>query len=52
MKKFIICLGLGENQLNLIKKIDKNFSIIGIDVKCSKIAKKLIDFFLKQVYII
>ena len=47
MKKFIICLGLGERQLNLIKKVDKNYYIIGIDMKCSKIARKSIDFFFK-----
>ena len=47
MKKFVICLGLGENQLNLIKNIDKNYSIIGIDVKCSEIAKKNINSFYK-----
>ena len=47
MKKFVICLGLGKNQLNLIKKIDNNFGIIGIDQKCSKITKKKINIFFK-----
>ena len=52
MKKFVICLGLGKNQLNLIKKIDNNFGIIGIDQKCSKIPKKKLIFFSKGVFII
>ena len=47
MKKFIICLGLGKNQLNLVKEIDNSFSVIGIDVKCSPEARKKIDVFYK-----
>lgn len=47
MKKFIICLGLGKNQLNLLKEINNSFSVIGIDIKCSSEAKKKIDVFYK-----
>jgi hypothetical protein len=47
MKKFIICLGLGKNQLNLIKEVDKSFGIIGIDMKYPENAKKKIDIFFK-----
>jgi len=31
MKKYFICLGLGVNQLNLLKKINKEINIIAID---------------------
>ncbi len=47
MKKFIICLGLGKNQLNFVKKIDNSFSIIGIDIKFPVEAKKKIDIYYK-----
>ena len=48
MKKFIICLGLGKNQLNLLREIDNSFSVIGIDLLCSSKAKKKIDVFYKS----
>lgn len=47
MKKFIICLGLGKNQLKLLEKIDNSFSIIGIDLKYPLKTKKKIDLFYK-----
>ena len=36
MKKYFICLGLGVNQLNLLKKISKEIDIIAIDKDIKK----------------
>ena len=36
MKKYFICLGLGVNQLNLLKKINKEINIIAIDKDIKK----------------
>ncbi len=47
MNKFIICLGLGKNQLNLLEKVDHSFSIIGIDRAIPKEAKNRVDVFYK-----
>ena len=51
MKKFIICLGLGKNQLNFVKKIDNSFSIIGIDIKFPVEAKKKDRYLLQRKFI-
>ena len=48
MKKNIICLGLGKNQLNLIKYLIKDFNIIGIDRSNNKKIKKFIHSYYKS----
>jgi hypothetical protein len=45
MKKNIICLGLGPNQLKLIKHLSNKYNIIGIDRKLSLEAKKIISIY-------
>jgi len=47
MKKYIICLGLGKNQLKLLKEIDTSFGIIGIDISFSDYAKDIVDIYYK-----
>lgn len=46
MKKNIICLGLNKNQINLIKFLNEDFNIIGID----RILKKKAKIFLNSFY--
>ena len=48
MKKNIICLGLGKNQLNLIKYLIKDFNIIGIDRSNNSKVKKFFHRFYKS----
>ena len=48
MKKYLICLGLGSNQLKLIYSTNNKFNIIGIDRHISGEAKKLISIFFKS----
>jgi len=51
MKKNIICLGLGLNQLKLIKHLKSKFNIIGIDKKLSLKAKKIISkYYYSSIY--
>ena len=48
MKKYLICLGLGKNQIKLIKLINTNYQIIGIDRVLSTQAKKFINLYFKS----
>lgn len=51
MKKSIICLGLGSNQLKYIKYLKKKFKIIGIDRKLNPKAKKMISkYYRSSIY--
>ena len=38
---------MGRNQLNLVKKIDNSFSVIGIDIKLPVEAKNKINVYYK-----
>ena len=48
MKKYLICLGLGKNHIKLIKLINSNYQIIGIDRVLSTQAKKFINLYFKS----
>ena len=51
MKRNIICLGLGPNQLKLIKHLDNEFNIIGIDRHLTFEAKKIISkYYVSSIY--
>lgn len=48
MNRYFISLGLGNNQIKLLKKINKKYKIIGIDRKLSSEAKKIISIYYKS----
>ena len=48
MKNYIICLGLGKNQIKLIKILNNKFHIIGIDRILKYNVKKFIHSYYKS----